>query len=70
MTDVAKRLVRCPHCSTQMRVSTKKPVIYCPKCKGAIDLQKQPQAAALPSRFKRLKKAKQQKPPREVSASI
>src|SRR5712671_6857352 len=46
MTDAAKRIVRCPHCSTRMRVSTKTPVIHCLKCKGAIDLQQQPQAAA------------------------
>jgi len=49
MADAAKRLVRCPHCSTQMRVSTKKPVIFCPTCKGSIDLSSAPEASASPS---------------------
>ena len=45
MTNGAKRLVGCPHCSAHLRVSTREPVIYCPRCKGAVDLQEQPRAA-------------------------
>jgi hypothetical protein len=42
MASVPKRVVRCPHCSAQLRVSTKKSVIFCPTCKGNIDLEKVP----------------------------
>ena len=49
MASVARRLVRCPHCSAQLRVSTKKPVIFCPTCKGSIDLSSAAEASASPS---------------------